>query len=654
MPVSAHQEARPRSTGEILDDAWFLYLAQAPLVLAACGLFLVPAAAALILVFTQPFQAYPWTRLLLPALAAFLLPLVGLGAGACQEAFHLGTEERPVTLGRCLGEALRRWLNHLASEALVLILPMLALLCLFVPDMALAGRLVLAAFLLMLAAPVWLMGLARHTVLTAGQKDFWRAWRLARRAVGRNPGRALVLGTARLLLFGVALLNLHLFVRLGLWAGDQLLGVNLSYVSVLLSLGNASYVLLLAALAWWFLTPYNEAVTYLFLVDARTRYEGLDLRYQIEQVFPLPRAQKVGVGLLLVLGGVLAAVGPVQASGRLAVVQQARQDVAAIRRQAEDVKNYPGGQHWREPLEQVAHRLDPRGDAQTGRYRWFFQALEKLGQADQAADLKILRSLEVRLAGLEQSLTWQPRQGQAGKGGRAPSAQDIRRLVPPGETTPIRKQEEEKPPVEKEKPGDLEKLEFRQRAAPPAVLGGSVGPALSGLGYLCLAVFLVLLAVVVVVGVVVLIRNWRKNRSPAKAPEQGVNQPVVEAVLEEPDRQNVAGLWRQSDELARAGRFLEAVRTLYLAVLALLHQGGLIRYERTRTNGEYADQLRRKSASSHRPFLGLTGLFEVKWYGQRSCQSGDYQACRELADTIQSGVRDQGSGVRSQESGVRS
>jgi membrane peptidoglycan carboxypeptidase len=30
-----------------------------------------------------------------------------------------------------------------------------------------------------------------------------------------------------------------------------------------------------------------------------------------------------------------------------------------------------------------------------------------------------------------------------------------------------------------------------------------------------------------------------------------------------------------------------AVRTLYLAVLALLHQGGLIRYQRTRTNGEY-------------------------------------------------------------------
>ena len=75
---------------------------------------------------------------------------------------------------------------------------------------------------------------------------------------------------------------------------------------------------------------------------------------------------------------------------------------------------------------------------------------------------------------------------------------------------------------------------------------------------------------------------------------------------------------------------------LYLAVLALLHRGTFIRYELPRTNGEYADQLRPRRAL-HRPFLGLTGVFEVKWYGERACAAEDYRACRELAEEIRVG-----------------
>jgi hypothetical protein len=57
--------------------------------------------------------------------AAVLLPLSGLGAGACQEAFHLWTEDRPATLGRCLRTALRRGVNHVTAEAMVLALPLI-------------------------------------------------------------------------------------------------------------------------------------------------------------------------------------------------------------------------------------------------------------------------------------------------------------------------------------------------------------------------------------------------------------------------------------------------------------------------------------------------------------------------------------------------
>jgi hypothetical protein len=640
MAALAHQEARPRTTGEILDDAWRLYRADAPLLLAASGLFLVPAVAVLLVLLTQPFPQPTWLRAVWPALAALLLPLTGLGAGACEEAFHLRTEGERVSLSRCLRAAWRRGLNHLAIEALLLLLPMLALLCL-VSGMPPAARWLLALILLLLNAPVWLFGLTRHAVLTAGQKNLWRAWRLARRATGRHAGKAVLLAAARLVLLLLAVINLYLFLRFGLSLGEDLAGLDTAFVRLLLSPRNPVFLLVLTALAWWLLAPYNEAANYLFLVDARTRYEGLDLWYQIEQLFPVSRAGKVGA-VLLAVGGLLLAAGPARAGGgRLGTVRQARKDVAAILKEAESTQPYPGGKHWQEPLREVGARLDPEGDAGRGRYRWFFQAADKLGQGDRAADLKLLRDLDARLGVVEESLTWQPRRAGGAAGQRAPPADDIRRLVPPGQKSLLPEKEEKKPPVEKDRPHPQDFGPQPARPMPGAGIGGGLGALGSALGYFCLFTCLVLLGAVVVVGVVLLVRNWHRNRKRAGAAEQGALPQSAVDYLEEPDKQNVASLWRHSDELARAGRFLEAVRTLYLAVLALLHQGGLIRYERTRTNGEYADHLRRQGSGVHRPFLGLTGLFELKWYGERACQAGDYQTCRGLAETIQTGARGQ-------------
>jgi hypothetical protein len=641
MAAVAHQEARPRTTGEILDDAWRLYRDDVPLLLAASGLFLVPALAVLIVLLTEPLALPAALSFLWPALAALLLPLTGLGAGACEEAFHLWTEDRIVTLGGCLRPALRRGLSHCALQAIVLFLPMCALLCLASTDMHPAVRSVLAILLLALNLPVWVLGLTRHAVLTAGQKNLWRAWRLARRASGRHAGKAFLLAGTRLLLFVVALLNLHLFIRAGLWIGGDLGGLDTAYLRLLCSLNNPIYLVILTAFVWWLLAPYNEAVSYLFLVDARTRYEGLDLWYQIEQLFPLPRAGKVGA-VLLACSTFLAA-GPAQAQTpeRLRAVQQARQEVQAIIGEVQHAEPYPGGQQWVERLRAIGHRLDEHSDRGHGRYRWFFQGADQLGKKDRAADLKVLRGLDARLGVVEESLQWQPPGHRQTAGKRAPSAADIRKWVPPGSEEAPHKQVEKKKPVEKERPVQNDEIVIRRVNAPPVGVGDAFGSLVGGLGYFCLFVFVALLGAVLVVGIVLLVRSWQRNRPKTQVPEQGVSDRALEDVLSEPDRQNVASLWRQSDELARAGRFLEAVRTLYLAVLALLHQASLIRYERTRTNGEYADQLRRKAVPVHRPFLSLTGLFEVKWYGERSCQAGDYQACRGLAETIQTGVRQQ-------------
>jgi hypothetical protein len=663
MASRPHQEARPRTVGEILDDAWRLCRDDAPLLLAASGLFFVPALCLLLIVLTEPFPTPGAWRYVWPALAAALLPLTGLGAGAYQEAFHLWTEDRPATLGRCLHATLRRGLNHAASQVLILLLPMLAFLCL-ASAMLPAVRWLLAILILTGFIPLWMFSLTRHAVLTAGQRNLWRAWRLARRASSRDLGKAVVLTLVRVLLPLVVFLNLHLGLRFALNVADNLAGLNVAYLRVMLVLSNPIYLVALAGLVCWLLTPYLEATNYLFLVDARTRYDGLDLWYRIETLFPVRRAARAGA-LVLAAAGALLVAAPLAACQRVEVpempnpirgakevvgqpktpaehlqeIQAARADLKKIATEIKEAEPYRGGAPWIDRLRQVGRRLDKNGDSHRGRYRWFFQAVERFGNGGRVGDVKALKDADRRLALVEESLKWQPPPQEGASG---PSADDIRGLVPP--LRPSKERPKREPPVEKDEPPKKEPKEPPREAGPPRSGGGGagmVGPVggLGGsLGYLCLFVCAVLLGAVIVVGIVILVRNWLRNRKPKVPGQVGVNEAAAENVLEEPDKQNVAGLWRQSDELARAGRFLEAVRTLYLAVLALLHQAHLIRYERTRTNGEYADQLRRQARPVHRPFLGLTGLFEVKWYGERACRPEDYQTCRGLAETIQEGV----------------
>jgi hypothetical protein len=84
MATDTTIDLRPRSAGEVLDDAWRLALAEAPLLLALSGLFAVPAAVALLLLLTRPAPESPLDRAILPALVALLIPLTGVGSAACQ------------------------------------------------------------------------------------------------------------------------------------------------------------------------------------------------------------------------------------------------------------------------------------------------------------------------------------------------------------------------------------------------------------------------------------------------------------------------------------------------------------------------------------------------------------------------------------------
>jgi hypothetical protein len=148
-----------------------------------------------------------------------------------------------------------------------------------------------------------------------------------------------------------------------------------------------------------------------------------------------------------------------------------------------------------------------------------------------------------------------------------------------------------------------------------------------------------LLLAVLAVGVVL---YWTSERPPPK-PRAAAATPVPAA--EEgprPDEQPPPVLWRQAEQLAAAGRFREAVRAVYLAVLSRLHQQRLLRYERTRTNGEYVREVRlaqQAPPALHAAFARLTAQFEGRWYGDAGCAAGDYADCRRLAEEVQTLAR---------------
>ena len=69
-----------------------------------------------------------------------------------------------------------------------------------------------------------------------------------------------------------------------------------------------------------------------------------------------------------------------------------------------------------------------------------------------------------------------------------------------------------------------------------------------------------------------------------------------------------------TDTASGAGRYREAIRASYHAVLAVLFRSGRLHYEKGRTNWEYAARIP-AGAAWKRPFSDLVQGFEREWYG---------------------------------------
>lgn len=111
----------------------------------------------------------------------------------------------------------------------------------------------------------------------------------------------------------------------------------------------------------------------------------------------------------------------------------------------------------------------------------------------------------------------------------------------------------------------------------------------------------------------------RRRRRP-EAP----SQPTT---LSEPQR-----LLEQAETAAAAGRFAEALRYLYLALIFQLDRHDILRYDLSYTNQEYVRQARRHPAIVA-PLRDVSRLADGAWYGRRELGWSEYERCRALVQT---------------------
>jgi hypothetical protein len=518
------------------------------------------------------------------------------------------------------------------------------------PIMRFLGFLFGLSLAILFSFPLWSACTSVHVLLSEGASRCATLLSELRRDIAAAPGKAAALVLSRLPLLFFLALQLHLLAKVVFWVADNLGGFDTSLLDAQLSLFvNPVYTLALFLLSWLLLAPFFECSNFLLHTDIRTRQEGLDLQYHVQRAFATrpsePRATASGIIRTLALATLTFLPGATAARAdetQRETIRTVRQDIETFRDEVQKAEPYPGGQRWQGRLRGLQTKLAKGGGGDARRFRWFEQAITDFQDRKKEDALRILDDLHRRLSLLEDSLT--ERHQPSAQAGEKPSPEDIKSLLRGSEgrkverNQPRQRVEEDRPEVRREedheKGADEEAPQAGGGRATPVSVPAAKGGGFSTLGWMLLGG--VALAMVVL-GLILYLTSPRSPRAPKSETVAGTEKPTAENDARQVLEESPAVLWRQADTLAGEGRFREAVRALYLAILALLHQQRLIRFEPMRTNGEYVRQVRLSEQAPtelHEPFEQLTRMFETAWYGERSCESSDYHSCRDLASVV--------------------
>lgn len=124
---------------------------------------------------------------------------------------------------------------------------------------------------------------------------------------------------------------------------------------------------------------------------------------------------------------------------------------------------------------------------------------------------------------------------------------------------------------------------------------------------------IVVLAIGAGVALFLFARSWTGRRKAGAAKKKR-----KVGLLEEGEEALRTDEWlARADELERGGRFREAVRCLYLAVLMRLDDAGIVYFDRYQTNWEHLRRIEVSNAPDNVGYRRLTQEFDHIWYGER-------------------------------------
>lgn len=404
-------------------------------------------------------------------------------------------------------------------------------------------------------------------------------------------------------------LNLHLFVALSLKLASELIGLELTFASRFVSITNPVWLAVLLLITFTCFEPIRAASAALLLIDGRVRQEALDL---VAAVGQLRSRKKKTIALALAMLLAPQAHAATELGSRLErVAKQCRFSSRVDREALAD--------------------FDSLNEKERGAATRFVNRVER-----DAIDNEDCESAEAEvISGLQQLRAARKLQVEVDAEASRADAQAIL-ARPEFQTVPPT------PEADEEKAADEEESWFWKwwdrvwdalrdflkdnRSDPPdnvsnAPLGGPLGAA---------SVVMVLVLVLIVLVVVVLVMRFAKKDETvgpdvATSPlEEGLSSDPMSA-LSRPAR-----TWASlADELAARGEYREAIRHLYLALLARLHAEGRITYDPSRSNWEYLRELK-ASAAVKGAFRELTRRFDFAWYGHLLVDSLSYGTFREL------------------------
>lgn len=121
-----------------------------------------------------------------------------------------------------------------------------------------------------------------------------------------------------------------------------------------------------------------------------------------------------------------------------------------------------------------------------------------------------------------------------------------------------------------------------------------------------------------------------ETRKTVKAPE-------ATKVEEDPDSSQPEDWLALAQSFAARGDFRRAYRAMFRALLLRLDSGGLIRFDPSRTNGEYVRSLR-SNERIYRIFRPAADGFDILWYGRRPAVEQDFQSCRTAYESVDSAL----------------